>query len=68
MMTAPAPAHMTVAMTVAAPDLDHRAIGPAQSIWCCNGHRRRRQRWRQRKNAGGESNQQQPFHLNVLIR
>jgi hypothetical protein len=41
MMTMPAPTHMAVAMTVAAPDLDDRSIGGAESIRCCNGHCRR---------------------------
>ncbi len=49
MMTTPAPTHMAVAVTVAASDLDDRSIGAAQSIWCCNGHCRRRQSWTQRK-------------------
>jgi hypothetical protein len=57
MMTTPAPTHMavTVAMAVAASDLDDRCIGAAQSIWCCDGYCRRRQSWRQHKDAGGKS-------------
>src|ERR1700674_5806668 len=35
-------AHMAMTMTVAAPDLDDGAVGAAESIRCCRGHRRRR--------------------------
>jgi hypothetical protein len=35
-------AHMAVTMTVAALDLDDGAVGAAESIRCCRGHRRRR--------------------------
>jgi hypothetical protein len=34
-------AHMAVTMTVAALDLDDGAIGAAESIRCCHGHRGR---------------------------
>jgi hypothetical protein len=37
-MPTTAVAHMTVAMTVAALDLDDSSIGGAESIRCCGGH------------------------------
>ena len=56
---------MTMTMAMTAPHLDDRCIGAAQSIRCCGGHCRRRQGWCQRKSAGGESDQQKPFHVSV---
>jgi len=39
MMATTAAPHMAVTMTVAALDLDDGAIGAAESIRCCRGHR-----------------------------
>jgi hypothetical protein len=57
MMATPAPAHMTVAVTVtvAAFDLDDPSVDAAQSSRCSRGHCRGRQIWSQRKSAGGKS-------------
>jgi hypothetical protein len=63
MMTATAPAHMAVTMTVATFDLNDGPIGAAQRSRGCGGHCRRRQSWSYRKSAGGKSDQQKPLHL-----
>ena len=58
---------MTSAMSMAALDLDDGIIRirHAERIRRGDGHRRRRQGWRERQSAGGKSDEQEPFHESV---
>ena len=56
---------MPVSMAMAAPDLDDGGIGGAERSRCRARHSRRRQVWSQCESAGGEPDQQEPFHFSV---
>jgi len=68
-VVAPIPTVMVAATAVMAPtmpmaalDLNHGPIGPAQRMRCCHGHSQRWHSWHEPKSTAGKSDYQKPLH------